>query len=118
MKKLFGLFGLLFFSMAMAFGQAPYFQQYFLGKKNEAVQINAIFQDKTGFMWYGTDNGLFKFDGLKYIQFTTNDSLPDNDVTAIAQDSLGRIWAGFKNGKIAFLQANKIKVFDPEEGTS
>src|SRR5579859_6459324 len=88
----------LFFSLYPALGQSPLFQSYHLLKKNEPVNVNKILQDKTGFIWFATDKGLFKFDGVNYKSFIHN--LPDGNVTALAQDSVGRIWAGFKNGKI------------------
>lgn len=110
----------IFFLLASlnAFSQTPYFQSYFLLKKNEPVHINMIFQDKTGFIWFGTDKGLFKFNGKSYEHFTVSDSLPENNVTAIAQDSAGRIWTGHKNGAIAFLKNRSFVSFNPAEGTA
>jgi ligand-binding sensor domain-containing protein len=102
----------------VCFSQIPFFQAYTLLKKNEPVQINAIFQDNSGYLWFGSNKGLFRFDGITFRRFTTTDGLPDQQVTAIAQDSLGRIWTGHKNGKIAILEKEKITLFNPPEGTS
>jgi ligand-binding sensor domain-containing protein len=99
-------------------GQVPYFQKYFLSKKNESVQVNAILQDKEGFIWYGTTKGLFKFNGENIRRFAVAEGLPDETITAIAQDSLGRIWMGCRNGKIARIEKNGITQFEPAEGTS
>lgn len=98
--------------------QAPFFQNYALLKRREAVQVNTIFQDNAGFMWYGTNRGLFKFDGLNLHQFDVSDSLPDNHVTAIGQDSAGRVWTGHRNGRLAYVDGNKVSLFDPREGSS
>jgi ligand-binding sensor domain-containing protein len=67
-------------------------------------------------MWFATNKGLFKFDGINYWDFT--DKLPDENVTALAEDSLGNIWVGFRNGKIGSLEKNTFKPFSPEEGLS
>lgn len=99
-------------------GQSPYFQKYFLLKKNEQIHVNKIFQDRDGFMWYGTNSGLFKFDGVTSQHYTTSNGLPDNNVTALAQDSIGRIWTGYRSGRIAILDDKGIEKFNPEEGTS
>jgi len=99
------------------FGQIPFFQQYTLLPKKNPVQINAMFQDKQGFIWLGTEQGLFKFDGQQHIRFTTKESLQDDHVTAIAADSLGRIWIGYRNGKISWLEKGSFKNFEPKEGT-
>jgi len=114
------VFLFLFFCSAISigYGQAPYFQNYFLLRKNEPVQVNILFQDRTGFMWIGTNKGLFKYDGINTKRFTKADSLPDDNVTAIAQDSLGRIWTGHKNGELATVNNGVITKFNPQEGSA
>lgn len=118
MKRAVGLFWILFFVIQTSYGQVPYFQNYYLLKKNEPVQVNTLFQDKTGFIWYGTNKGLFRFDGINYRRYTVKDSLPDENVTALAQDSIGRIWIGLHNGKVMFLEKGVIHPFDPAEGSA
>jgi ligand-binding sensor domain-containing protein len=102
----------------LLYGQAPHFQKYFLLKKNDPVHVNAMLQNKAGFIWYATNKGLFSFDGINLKRFTIKDSLPDENVTALAEDSLGRIWMGCKNGKISYFDNDKIIAFTPEEGNS
>src|SRR3569832_1681276 len=99
-------------------GQLPFFQRYSLVKTKESLHINVIFQDRTGYMWYGTNNGLFKFDGVTQKQFRASDGLPDENVTALAQDSSGKIWTGYKNGKLAFFENGIVKNFEPREGSA
>ena len=54
-------------------------------------------QDKEGFMWFGTETGLSRFDGTHFKNFTVADGLPDNEILKIFCDSKGRIWmAPFK----------------------
>jgi ligand-binding sensor domain-containing protein len=104
------------FSIQIGFGQLPFFQSYSLLKKNEPVKVNKVLQDRTGFIWIGTEKGLFKFDGVRYRRFQTFDNLPDENVTALAQDSLGRLWVGSNNGKISIVENNAISHFQPAEG--
>lgn len=114
-KRYFFLF--LFFSITYPlFSQVPFFQQYYLLRKNDPVHVNTIFQDNTGFMWFGTNRGLFQFDGKNYRRYTQADSLADNEVTAIAQDSAGRLWVGHKNGKLSFQHGDFFQEFKPSEG--
>ena len=98
--------------------QTPYFETYSLLKKNENVQVNVVFQSRAGFMWFGTNKGLFAFDGVNQKRFSLKDSLADENITALAEDSLGRIWIGCKNGKISYHEKGRIKNFEPQEGTS
>ncbi len=107
---------IIILALPNAFAQSPFFQSYSLLKKNESVKINRILQDKTGFIWFGTNKGLFKFDGIRYRRFLGIDNLPDENVTALAQDSIGRLWVGSGNGKISIVEKNKITPFEPAEG--
>ena len=104
-------------SAATVFAQVPFFEHYRLLKR-EQVQVNVLFQDRSGFIWCGTNQGLFRLDGINITHYDQKDSLPDNHVTAIGQDSSGRIWTGYRNGKLAFFEKGKIQSFEPEEGTS
>src|SRR6218665_1650375 len=100
-----------------ALAQVPFFQHYRLLKRSESAQVNVIFQDRSGYVWCGTNQGLFRLDGINTIHYDKHDSLPDSHVTAIAQDSLGRIWTGHRNGKLAYIDKGKVTRFEPEEGT-
>ena len=61
-----------------------------------------ILQDKYGFIWIATRNGLNKFDGDGFIQYFHQPgnprSLGDNFITSLAEDSFGNLWIGTKNG--------------------
>src|SRR6185369_1817460 len=56
-----------------------------------SVVYDAV-QDKEGFMWFATENGLSRFDGKNFKTFTTKDGLPDNEILKLFLDSKGRLW--------------------------
>jgi signal transduction histidine kinase/ligand-binding sensor domain-containing protein/DNA-binding response OmpR family regulator len=64
--------------------------------------INQVYQDHLGFIWVATEDGLNRFDGIKFASFgQKNDlknSLKANFVTAIAEDRKGNLWVGQING--------------------
>jgi ligand-binding sensor domain-containing protein len=109
---------LLLLPMLDLLAQVPFFQHYELQRRNEQVQVYSMVQGKRGFIWIGTAHGLFRFDGVHYVHYTTKDSLADDHVTALAVDSLGRIWIGYRNGKISYQDHGVFKNFEPREGTS
>jgi len=70
------------------------------GFQHESVQ--SMLQDRQGYMWFGTQGGLHRYDGAKVAFFRHDpnrpDSLADNWVWALHQDDKGRIWVGTRNG--------------------
>ena len=64
--------------------------------------ILSMLQDKKGFMWFGTANGLNKYDGYNFSVYTHNNldstSISDNQITALLEDENGFIWVGTRNG--------------------
>lgn len=57
-----------------------------------------ILQDRQGFMWFGTEYGLIRYDGygLRYFQYEPDNpySLRGNVVTCLLEDQLGHLWVG------------------------
>lgn len=49
-------------------------------------------QDRDGFIWFATDNGVCRFDGSSFKTLTTEDGLPDNDIINVFCDSKNRVW--------------------------
>lgn len=60
--------------------------------------INCILQDHRGFMWFGTNDGLNRYDGYGFSIYKPNpedpNSINSNLILSIAEDSSGRIWIG------------------------
>src|ERR1700755_250986 len=58
--------------------------------------INCIYQDSRGFMWFGTRDGLNRYDGVKMTVYKNrpNDktSLGNNFINSIAEDKDGNLW--------------------------
>lgn len=64
--------------------------------------VIAIHQDKFGQMWFGTRDGLNKYDGSKFTIYrndvTNKHSISNNDILSIEEDNTGKIWVGTYNG--------------------
>ncbi len=65
-------------------------------------QIQCIYQDKKGWLWIGTSQGLSRFDGYSFVNFLANpqdsSSLQGNLVRVIKEDRKGNLWIGTENG--------------------
>lgn len=106
------------FSTLYLSSQVPVIEQFDILRENEKVNINALFQDTAGYIWVGADEGLFKFDGVNFKQFSTDDSLYNNQISALGKAKNGGFWIGHKNGKITHFDGNKYHKIDPESGFS
>ena len=75
--------------------------------------VNCMIEDHTGFLWFGTQDGLNRFDGynFKIFHHFANDqaSLSDNDIWSLFEDDKGNIWAGTQDGI--------LNCFDPSTET-
>ncbi|MFD2599678.1 two-component regulator propeller domain-containing protein [Sphingobacterium corticis] len=64
--------------------------------------VTSIFEDRDGFMWFGTFDGLNRYDGYEFMVFKNQPedlrSLPDNRITDISQDDEGTVWVASKSG--------------------
>jgi len=64
--------------------------------------VHTMMQDSIGFLWFGTRDGLVRYDGynLKTFKHEANnaDSLSDNYILIIVESSLGNLWIGTKDG--------------------
>ena len=70
------------------------------GLSNNQVQV--IFQDIRGFMWFGTSQGLSRFDGYRFRIFendpSDSTSLQGNLIRSVFQHSNGELYVGTENG--------------------
>lgn len=77
-----------------------------------AEKINVIFADSSGFLWLGTNTGLFRWDGAAAMKYEKNDG--SEKITAISQATDGKIWVGFKDGSLAYTYQRKLISFNPD----
>jgi len=81
--------------------------------------VRCLLQDRAGFLWVGTDNGLFRYDGNRFHGFTTDDGLPASRVEAIYQAADGTLWVATLSG-LARMRAERFETVDiaPARGPS
>ena len=72
------------------------FRDYTEGLGN--LSINSVVQDQAGFLWIGTENGLYRYDGSTFYAYGRADGLPSTFVRSLHVDSAGTLWAGTTDG--------------------
>lgn len=99
MKRLFSFVALLWISYHLAWSQGGLF---FGSDKLSNTNITSICQDKSGYIWIGTENGLNRFDGYKFTVYKNDPqdttSLMFNTVNKVFCDKSGNLWVGTNTG--------------------
>lgn len=83
------------------------FKQYSLTEGLSQSSVLCILQDRKGFMWFGTRDGLNKFDGQKFITYRHNSqdstSISNSFIKSLIEDEQGTLWIGTMNGLNKFV---------------
>lgn len=90
------LFLVLFPLSILADDESASFQRYSANDGLSLNSINRIIQDSRGFLWIGTEDGLDRYDGRGFINYSSDpddpDSLLSSFIIDIAEDKEGLIW--------------------------
>ncbi len=74
--------------------------------------VNTILQDKYGFIWFGTENGLNRYDGYDFVHFfpdkSDTTSISNNIIHSIIEDKGGCLWIGTEYGLNRYDQRSGI----------
>jgi signal transduction histidine kinase/ligand-binding sensor domain-containing protein len=64
--------------------------------------VNAIYKDRKGFLWFGTAEGLNRYDGYNFVVYKVDldnsNSISDSWITCIYEDSFENLWIGTHDG--------------------
>lgn len=74
---------------------------------NEAYEI---YQDKQGFIWIATDNGVARYDGYQLESFHTADGLTDPVVFGFFEDHRNRLWFRTYSGRVCYYDPRSRKI--------
>ncbi|TNF42482.1 MAG: hypothetical protein EP310_05920, partial [Bacteroidetes bacterium] len=107
LRNIFVLVSLLIFLSGTS--QPRRFKQLTSADGISQSEVYSFLEDSRGFVWFGTIDGLNKYDGYNIEIFNTNKndphSLSNNTVRSLAEDETGRIWIGTDNG---------LNMYDPK----
>ena len=72
--------------------------------------IKCLAQAQDGYLWLGTDHGLFRFDGVSFDAYRPKDGgdFPSQEITAVSAGSHGGLWIGYESGEISFLEHDHL----------
>jgi len=89
-------------SGSYSFAASLKFEKFPLNEKLPSNSVIRIFNDKEGYMWFGTKDGLCRFDGYDIKVFRssalTPGKLTNNEIQCIAEDNDHKLWVGTLEG--------------------
>ncbi|HXG54246.1 MAG TPA: two-component regulator propeller domain-containing protein [Vicinamibacterales bacterium] len=88
-------------AQAAAEPESPRFTRLSVEDGLSQSSVQQILQDRKGFLWFGTQEGLNRYDGYRFTVHRRRDQqgfLRDNDITALIEDARGDLWVGTSKG--------------------
>jgi len=72
------------------------------------ASVQAVLQTRDGFLWLGTQEGLVRFDGVKFTVFNKKNTpqFRHSDTRALCEGRDGRLWVGTANGLLSYKNGN------------
>ena len=97
--------------------QHPFFRAHAFPEEYRQVQVREMLQSRTGYIWLGAGEGLFRFDGETMTPVVISTSILPFSVSALYEDADGLLWVGLQNGQVYTLDvSDRPKLWEPEEG--
>lgn len=107
---------LVFFCMmaSILFSQTPPYYHYTHSDGLASSTVFQIVQDHDGFIWFATINGISRFDGKHFTNYSTNDGLNSNSIIALAVGDKGELYIGNYEKGINVLRNSNIENYIKE----
>jgi signal transduction histidine kinase/CheY-like chemotaxis protein/ligand-binding sensor domain-containing protein len=80
------------------FAQKYSFRTYAFDEGLMNLAVEGVVQDREGFLWVGTQNGLYRFDGHAFTEFGLKDGVPSASLQSLHQSPDGTLWIGCSQG--------------------
>lgn len=90
-----------------AYGQGFTFKNYTQAQGLKNLNVDCMLQDQQGFLWLGTDHGLFRYDGARFREYGAADGLSSLYILALTEDASHHLWVGTSSG-LFYLQGDRF----------
>ncbi len=102
-------FGVLLSATTLS-AQQYTFRQYGPSDGLTNLGVNCLLQDRTGYLWVGTDNGLFRYDGSTFQAFGHAEGIMDTEIRRLAESPEGELWVATQGGVARRVGASFVPV--------
>ncbi len=87
------------------------FRQFTSNDGLPSSEVYEILQDRQGYLWFGTDNGVSRFNGYEFENFGALQGLNDPTVFYLQEDRQGKIWMQCMSGRLYYFEKDSIHDF-------
>ncbi len=81
-----------------------------------AGRVQDVFEDRDGNVWFATDRGAQRYDGIGWVTYTKEEGLAHNDVSTIIQDRDGALWLGTYGGGVSRFDGQSWTTYTTADG--
>jgi signal transduction histidine kinase/ligand-binding sensor domain-containing protein len=81
-------------------------------------QVTALAQTADGYLWLGTEIGLYRFDGARFTRFVPpgNNGFPATSVSTLYTSASGGLWVGFRYGGVSLIEGSRVRHYGQHDG--
>jgi len=94
-----------------------FYYSFWSAKDGAPSEISALAQTEDGYVWIGTSQGLFRFDGVKFEEYKPQlgPDLPSHSIFSMMATPDGGLWIAFEPNGVGFLRNGSLTVFNRHE---
>jgi len=102
---------LLFFFARSSYGQESTYFNYNEQNILPSSEVYHIHQDRSGFIWFATDNGVVRFDGADFLTYNKSNGLADAVVFGIHEDVKGNLYFRTFTGAVSIYAQGEMRPY-------
>ncbi|MDP2089833.1 MAG: two-component regulator propeller domain-containing protein [Flavobacteriaceae bacterium] len=114
LNKLFVLVVISLLQFTQLCSQTPSYYHYTSSDGLASSTVYNIIQDRNGFIWFATLNGMSRFDGKHFTTFRTKEGLNSNSIISLAEGNKGELYIGNYEKGVNVLRNGRIENYCSE----
>ncbi|MGD1846379.1 MAG: two-component regulator propeller domain-containing protein, partial [Salibacteraceae bacterium] len=86
----------------------PYYRQFTVDDGLPSNEVYQVRVQSNGMVWFATDRGIARFDGIKFDAFSQNNGLADPTTIVMTEAPAGNMWFGTLSGRLFKMQGDSL----------
>ena len=98
-------------------GIAQFYYTFWSEKDGAPSEISSLAQTQDGYLWIGSERGLFRFDGVNFEEYSPPPgvNLPSHSIYSLMATPDGGLWIAFEPNGVGFYKDGSLTVFTRPE---